>query len=75
MLQPTFATVSLADDLERVRAVRQAVGDAFKLMVDAGSTWNRAATRKRPGRCTSSSPRSAAHANGLERQRDGRALP
>jgi len=39
MVEPTFATVSLAEDLERVRAVRQAVGDDFRLMVDANNAW------------------------------------
>jgi L-alanine-DL-glutamate epimerase-like enolase superfamily enzyme len=40
MVEPRFATVSLADDVERVRAVRQAVGDDFRLMVDANNAWN-----------------------------------
>jgi L-alanine-DL-glutamate epimerase-like enolase superfamily enzyme len=40
MVEPTFATVSLAEDLERVRAVRQAVGDDFRLMVDANNAWD-----------------------------------
>jgi L-alanine-DL-glutamate epimerase-like enolase superfamily enzyme len=40
MVEPGFATVSLAEDLDRVRAVRQAVGDDFRLMVDANNAWN-----------------------------------
>jgi len=40
MVEPGFATVSLAEDLERVRAVREAVGDGFQLMVDANNAWN-----------------------------------
>ena len=41
MVEPGFATVSLAEDLERVRAVRQAVGDDdFRLMVDANNAWD-----------------------------------
>jgi L-alanine-DL-glutamate epimerase-like enolase superfamily enzyme len=40
MVEPTFATVSLAEDLERARAVRQAVGDDFRLMVDANNAWD-----------------------------------
>jgi D-arabinonate dehydratase len=40
MVEPGFASVSLAEDLERVRAVRQAVGDDFRLMVDANNAWD-----------------------------------
>src|SRR5215208_6977427 len=40
MVEPGFATVSLAEDLARVRAVRQAVGDDFQLMVDANNAWD-----------------------------------
>jgi L-alanine-DL-glutamate epimerase-like enolase superfamily enzyme len=40
MVEPGFATVSLAEDLARVRAVRQAVGDDFHLMVDANNAWD-----------------------------------
>jgi L-alanine-DL-glutamate epimerase-like enolase superfamily enzyme len=40
MVEPAFATVSLAEDLDRVRAVRQAVGDDFGLMVDANNAWD-----------------------------------
>src|SRR3954451_3797625 len=39
-LRPEFATVSLDEDLARVRAVRQAVGDGFTLAVDANNAWN-----------------------------------
>jgi L-alanine-DL-glutamate epimerase-like enolase superfamily enzyme len=40
MVEPGFATVSLADDLARVRAVRHALGDDFRLMVDANNAWD-----------------------------------
>jgi len=40
MTEPGFAAVSLADDLARVRAVRQALGDDFRLMVDANNAWD-----------------------------------
>jgi L-alanine-DL-glutamate epimerase-like enolase superfamily enzyme len=40
MVEPGFAAVSLADDLARVRAVRQALGDDFRLMVDANNAWD-----------------------------------
>jgi L-alanine-DL-glutamate epimerase-like enolase superfamily enzyme len=40
MVEPDFATVSLAQDLARVRAVREAVGDDFHLMVDANNAWD-----------------------------------
>ena len=40
MVEPDFATVSLAEDLARVRAVREAVGDDFHLMVDANNAWD-----------------------------------
>jgi L-alanine-DL-glutamate epimerase-like enolase superfamily enzyme len=39
MVRPDFATVSLEEDLERVRAVRAAVGDDFSLAVDANNAW------------------------------------
>jgi L-alanine-DL-glutamate epimerase-like enolase superfamily enzyme len=39
MVEPEFATVSLEEDLARVRAVRAAVGDDFRLMVDANNAW------------------------------------
>lgn len=39
MVEPGFATVSFEEDLARVRAVRQAVGDDFRLMVDANNAW------------------------------------
>jgi L-alanine-DL-glutamate epimerase-like enolase superfamily enzyme len=34
-----YATVSLDEDVERVRAVREAVGPRFKLAVDANNAW------------------------------------
>jgi L-alanine-DL-glutamate epimerase-like enolase superfamily enzyme len=34
-----YATVSLEEDVERVRAVREAVGPRFKLAVDANNAW------------------------------------
>jgi L-alanine-DL-glutamate epimerase-like enolase superfamily enzyme len=34
-----YATVSLEEDVERVRAVREAVGSEFKLAVDANNAW------------------------------------
>jgi L-alanine-DL-glutamate epimerase-like enolase superfamily enzyme len=40
MVEPGFATVSLAEDLERVQAVRAAVGEDFRLMVDANNAWD-----------------------------------
>ncbi len=49
MVEPGFAAVSLEEDLDRVRAVRQAVGDDFGLMVDANNAWNEA-TALRAGR-------------------------
>jgi L-alanine-DL-glutamate epimerase-like enolase superfamily enzyme len=39
MVEPGFAAVAFADDLDRVRAVRAAVGDDFRLMVDANNAW------------------------------------
>jgi L-alanine-DL-glutamate epimerase-like enolase superfamily enzyme len=48
-VRPDFATVSLEEDLARVRAVRAAVGDAFELAVDANNAWN-VATAVRAGR-------------------------
>jgi L-alanine-DL-glutamate epimerase-like enolase superfamily enzyme len=39
MVEPGFATVSFEEDLARVRAVRAAVGDDFRLMVDANNAW------------------------------------
>ncbi|HYY11046.1 MAG TPA: mandelate racemase/muconate lactonizing enzyme family protein [Kineosporiaceae bacterium] len=39
MVRPDFAAVSLEEDLERVRAVRAAVGDDFSLAVDANNAW------------------------------------
>jgi L-alanine-DL-glutamate epimerase-like enolase superfamily enzyme len=42
MVEPGFATVSLEEDLARVRAVRAAVGDEFRLMVDANNAWGMA---------------------------------
>ncbi|MFL5927319.1 MAG: mandelate racemase/muconate lactonizing enzyme family protein, partial [Gaiellaceae bacterium] len=48
-VSPQFATVSLEEDLERVRAVRASVGDWFGLAVDANNAWN-VATALRAGR-------------------------
>jgi L-alanine-DL-glutamate epimerase-like enolase superfamily enzyme len=39
---PDFATVTFAEDLRRVRAVREAIGDDARLMVDANNAWTRA---------------------------------
>ncbi len=47
--RPDFATVSFEEDLERVCAVRAAVGDGFSLAVDANNAWN-VATALRAGR-------------------------
>jgi L-alanine-DL-glutamate epimerase-like enolase superfamily enzyme len=49
MLRPEFAAVSFEEDLERVRAVREAVGDDFALAVDANNAWD-VATALRAGR-------------------------
>jgi L-alanine-DL-glutamate epimerase-like enolase superfamily enzyme len=49
MVRPGFAAVSLEEDLERVRAVRAAVGDGFALAVDANNAWD-PATALRAGR-------------------------
>ena len=38
---PDFATVTLAEDLQRVSAVRKAVGDDIHLMVDANNAWTK----------------------------------
>lgn len=48
-VRPDFATVSLEEDLGRVRAVCAAVGDDFSLAVDANNAWN-VATALRAGR-------------------------
>jgi L-alanine-DL-glutamate epimerase-like enolase superfamily enzyme len=48
-VRPDFATVSLEEDLARVRAVRAAVGDEFALAVDVNNAWN-VATAIRAGR-------------------------
>jgi L-alanine-DL-glutamate epimerase-like enolase superfamily enzyme len=48
-VRPDFATVSLDEDLARVRAVRAAVGDEFALAVDVNNAWN-VATAIRAGR-------------------------
>jgi L-alanine-DL-glutamate epimerase-like enolase superfamily enzyme len=40
MPMPGFAAVPLEEDLARVRAVREAVGDGFHLAVDANNAWN-----------------------------------
>jgi L-alanine-DL-glutamate epimerase-like enolase superfamily enzyme len=39
MVRPEFAAVSFEEDLDRVRAVRAAVGDSFSLAVDANNAW------------------------------------
>jgi L-alanine-DL-glutamate epimerase-like enolase superfamily enzyme len=39
MEAPDFATVTLAEDLRRVGAVREAIGDDVHLMVDANNAW------------------------------------
>jgi L-alanine-DL-glutamate epimerase-like enolase superfamily enzyme len=49
MVRPDVAAVSLEEDLERVRAVRGAVGDHFALAVDANNAWD-VATALRAGR-------------------------
>ena len=38
---PDFATVTFAEDLRRVGAVRKAVGDDVHLMVDANNAWTK----------------------------------
>ena len=38
---PDFATVTFAEDLRRVAAVRKAVGDDVHLMVDANNAWTK----------------------------------
>ena len=38
---PDFATVTLAEDLRRVGAVRRAVGEDVRLMVDANNAWTK----------------------------------
>ena len=38
---PEFATVTLAEDLRRVGAVRKAIGDDVHLMVDANNAWTK----------------------------------
>src|SRR3954451_7727700 len=48
-VSPEFAAVSLEEDLERVRAVRAAIGESFGLAVDANNAWN-VATALRAGR-------------------------
>ncbi len=39
-----YATVSLEEDIERVRAVRAAVGPQFKLAIDANNAWTPSTT-------------------------------
>jgi L-alanine-DL-glutamate epimerase-like enolase superfamily enzyme len=39
MEAPDFSVVSLAEDLRRVRAVREAIGEDVHLMVDANNSW------------------------------------
>jgi L-alanine-DL-glutamate epimerase-like enolase superfamily enzyme len=38
---PEFATVTFAEDLRRVGAVRKAIGDEVHLMVDANNAWTK----------------------------------
>ena len=38
---PGFATVTLAEDLRRVGAVRKAIGDDVHIMVDANNAWTK----------------------------------
>src|ERR687890_21560 len=38
---PGFATVTLAEDLRRVGAVREAIGEGAHLMVDANNAWTK----------------------------------
>lgn len=49
MEEPEFATVTLQEDLARVRAVREAVGDEVHIAVDANNAWD-PATALRAGR-------------------------
>lgn len=49
MTRPDFCAVTLEEDLERVRAVRAAVGDGFSLAVDANNAWD-VSTALRAGR-------------------------
>jgi L-alanine-DL-glutamate epimerase-like enolase superfamily enzyme len=42
MERPELAAVTLAEDLERVTAVRAAVGDDVSIAVDANNAWDRA---------------------------------
>jgi D-arabinonate dehydratase len=41
MEAPGFATVTLAEDLRRVRTVRKVIGDDVRLMVDANNAWTK----------------------------------
>jgi L-alanine-DL-glutamate epimerase-like enolase superfamily enzyme len=41
MEAPDFATVTFAEDLRRVGAVRKAIGDDVHLMVDANNAWTK----------------------------------
>jgi L-alanine-DL-glutamate epimerase-like enolase superfamily enzyme len=38
---PDFATVTFAEDMQRVGAVRKAVGDDVRIMVDANNAWTK----------------------------------
>jgi L-alanine-DL-glutamate epimerase-like enolase superfamily enzyme len=49
MTRPDFCAVSLAEDLDRVRAVKAAVGEGFSLAVDANNAWD-VATAIKAGR-------------------------
>ena len=41
-----YATCTLEEDVERVRAVREAVGPSFKLAIDANNAWTPSIARK-----------------------------
>ena len=43
---PDFATVTFAEDLRRVGAVRKAVGDDVHLMVDANNAWTKSTAQE-----------------------------
>jgi L-alanine-DL-glutamate epimerase-like enolase superfamily enzyme len=39
MIRPDYATVSLEEDIERVRLAREAVGSGVRLAIDANNAW------------------------------------
>jgi L-alanine-DL-glutamate epimerase-like enolase superfamily enzyme len=39
MIEPNYATATLAEDVERVRAVREAVGPNVAIAIDANNAW------------------------------------